>query len=217
VLFTYAEGVGAAADQGTPDEARAYGAAVGMLHLAMEEFTSAHARAALDLDALLGAPLRAVEPFLVARPAVLQELASLAHRLRASIVALDARGLAWGVCHGDCHGGNAHRAGDAVTFFDFDCAGPGWWAYDLSVFLWMTTWQGTDEALVPPFLQGYQSQRPLSDMELAALPTLAAARQIWFMGLQAGTSDALGTAWLAEANYERELAFLRKCVARARA
>jgi Ser/Thr protein kinase RdoA (MazF antagonist) len=40
-------------------------------------------------------------------------------------------------CHGDCHGFNA-RISDAgnAAFFDFDDGGPGYLAYDPSVFLW---------------------------------------------------------------------------------
>jgi Ser/Thr protein kinase RdoA (MazF antagonist) len=47
------------------------------------------------------------------------------------------RHLTWTHCHGDCHGFNA-RISDAgsAAFFDFDDGGPGYLAYDLSVFLW---------------------------------------------------------------------------------
>ena len=66
-------------------------------------------------------------------------LADLAGRLSSTLAASD--GLSWTRCHGDCHGYNAHialqgpRAGQAV-FSDFDESGPGYLAYDVSVFLW---------------------------------------------------------------------------------
>lgn len=214
VLFTYATGTNAYAEQGSADGARAYGAAVAALHQAMQEFTSPHERFALDLAHLADAPLLAVEPLLSHRRSDWRYLLDLGDRLKAHIAALNGAGLQWGVCHGDCHGGNAHLAGETLTFFDFDCAGPGWLAYDLGVFLWSTTWNKRDEALMPAYLDGYQSRRPLGAAERTAFPAFAALRQIWFMGLQAGNSGDWGIAWLDERNYDRALAFLKQCEAR---
>jgi thiamine kinase-like enzyme len=41
-------------------------------------------------------------------------------------------GLEIGFCHGDFHGGNACQKDGSFTFYDFDCCGWGYRAYDLA-------------------------------------------------------------------------------------
>ena len=75
------------------------------------------------------------------------------------------QGLRWGVRHGDPSLDNIH-VGErgAVYFYDLDLAGPGWQVEDLAGAL------STDFA--DPFLEGYVGERPLSEVDLEALPWL---------------------------------------------
>ncbi len=136
VLFTYAPGqrFNLEAD----DQRRAYGRAVAAIHHASDAFVSSHARFHLDVAHLIDQPLSRFLPFLAHRPNDQIYMQTLAEKLRTGIASMPTAELDFGFCHGDCHGGNAHIAPDntIVTFFDFDCGGPGWRAYDLAVFRW---------------------------------------------------------------------------------
>ena len=51
-----------------------------------------------------------------------------------------------GFCHGDASGGNAHISGRTITFFDFDCCGCGFRAYDVAVYLSNSEFRGPEMA-----------------------------------------------------------------------
>jgi Ser/Thr protein kinase RdoA (MazF antagonist) len=122
--------------------------------------------------------------------------------------------LAWGHCHGDCHGFNARitesgSLGRAAAFFDFDDGGPGWLGYDLAVYLWNKALNPATLNLWPPFLEGYRSVLPLASKDLDATLLFVPIRHIWLLGEYAAHAsiwglDHLSTAWL-----DRQVAFLR--------
>jgi len=80
--------------------------------------------------------------------------------------------LTWTHCHGDCHGFNGRitEAGEA-TFFDFDGGGPGYLAYDLSVFLWAKVSSGR-----------ISKGRPIAPTNFEAAHVFVIVRHIWLMG-----------------------------------
>ncbi len=215
VLFTYAPG----APNGTPpntdrsDYAHLYGRAVARIHVATDDFASAHARFAIDLRELLDRQMTAIQPLLEHRAedwAYLVELVRLLHE-RAGQVPLEA--LDTGFCHGDFHGGNSHLDGDTLTFFDFDCCGPGWRAYDLSVFLWDNALGGKPrkaERRWRDFLRGYREVRPLAGVDLQAIPLFVAIRHIWLLGLHTANGRDWGHAWIHDRYFDRQLKFLRE-------
>jgi Ser/Thr protein kinase RdoA (MazF antagonist) len=198
VLFEHAPGRLPARDEA--DYAR-YGRAAAALHDAAAGFASPHARFRLDLRHLLAQPLDAIRPFLADRPqADRDRLARVADRLR-GLVERAAPDLEASFCHGDLNGGNAHLDADEggpVTFFDFDCCGEGWRAYDVAVFRYGMELRREAEPLWRAFLEGYRSRRALSEAELAAVPALVAVRDIWLRGLQAGKADDSGDDYLNE-------------------
>lgn len=211
-LFDFAAGAPPQWDKRDPDEARAYGEGVGLIHAGMVNFRSRHRRFHLDLDHLLGTPLRELEPRLSHRSADWAYLQRLARRMRHSIGDRD-EGLTRVICHGDFHGGNAHRGADgSFQFFDFDCAGPGWRAYDLAVFRWGLMRRPKDhqvEDLWQAFVDGYRSRQALNDVDLAAVPEFVAIRQIWLMGLHATIVRTRGSGFMNDAYFDRELKILR--------
>jgi Ser/Thr protein kinase RdoA (MazF antagonist) len=115
-----------------------------------------------------------------------------------------------GFCHGDFHGDNAHIEGDTVTLFDFDCCGPGWRAYDIAVFRWRWGDDEAGDARWAAFLEGYRSQRPIGERDLAAVPLFVAARALWLRGLHAGNTADWGRSWLNEGYWDRPLKGLRE-------
>lgn len=168
VLFEQAPGRPVPTDA---DLSRRLGRAAAALHNATVEFAGPPGRAPLDLAHLVDQSMAYIEPRLPAATA-------LGRRVKAALPP----GLQWGACHGDLFRGNCRLTEDGtLTLFDFDECGMGYRAYDLAVYLW-TMRREQQESLFAPFLQGYCELRPLPDADRAALPSLAAARQVWFMG-----------------------------------
>jgi len=207
-LFSYAPGT----FPSTKDQAwsRLYGRAIAWLHNATDDFASTYSRFSLDLDHLLTAPLAALQPFLVHRQDDWKYL--LEHgRAVASGIQDRAPDLEWGICHGDLHGENAHFEGQNVTFFDFDCGGPGWRAYELAVFRWSLEHRQPDQAdsLWRAYLDGYTTTRTLRSADLDAVPLFVTLRQIWLMGLQASNSNDWGISFMDDSYFDSALEFLR--------
>src|SRR5262249_9679698 len=114
-----------------------YGRDTAALHAATADFRSLHPRFVLDEEHLLEQPLAALLPFLAQRPEDRARLLHVAGMLRERLLRLTTERLDTGFCHGDLHDGNVFITEEqTVTFFDFDCCGRGWRAYDLAVFRW---------------------------------------------------------------------------------
>lgn len=135
-LFTAAPGKEIANQQYTEEQAVLYGEAAGAIHHASESFAGRWLRPPLDLVHLLDRPLTAVASALSHRAADASYIVELGVRLRGRITG--AIGLEIGFCHGDLHGQNANEAAGTLTFYDFDCCGWGYRAYDVAVFPWVS-------------------------------------------------------------------------------
>lgn len=190
VLLTAAPGKVLAYAQ---DDAYTYGCAVANLHTAMDTFQSPWSRFHLDLDHLLDQPLRRIQPF-AEDLGLWSFYTELADRLRARVQAV-APALEWGLCHGDLHGHNVHKNEEGrLTFFDFDCGGPGWRAYDLAVYRWAVGRHAKGMEPWEAFLSGYRSQREVSQVDLDITPVFVATRNYWLLGLHASQVNQRGTA-----------------------
>src|SRR5262249_15724813 len=155
--FRYANGRELAQDQ---EQHYLYGRAAAAIHVATDDFMSRHARFQLDLRHLVDRPLAAIQPFLAHRPDDWAYLQDVAKTVRERIVSLPGEEFEWGFCHGDLHGGNAHiDEQKTITFFDFDCGGPGWRAYDIAAFRQGP--QGRQDDAWEAFLRGYTERRKL--------------------------------------------------------
>lgn len=211
-LFEWVEGQPIAVKA---EHAAAYGHAAAALHLACEDFGPG-GRFALDLDHLITHPLAAIRLLLADAPEIWGALEDCGARTHERLLALLPE-LEWGACHGDLHAGNARVGSDRrVHLFDFDCAGPGWRAYDLAVYLWDEEYNGGVSAQERGrvFLTAYQARRPLSGADLQAVPLFVLARSLWFMGLMAGRVSEFGTETLNRGLFEYGLDFMRKWEAR---
>jgi Ser/Thr protein kinase RdoA (MazF antagonist) len=159
------------------------------------------------LDHLLRRPLVRVQEFRsVINADADADLENIAARTAERIETFD--GLTWTHCHGDCHGFNARitDAGDAA-FFDFDDGGPGYLAYDLSVFLWAKTSFGRKlHPMWGAFVDGYRTVRPITPADYEAAHVFVIIRHIWLMGEYASRAREWGSepvGWIA-----REIDFL---------
>lgn len=208
-LFTYIPGP--EPDYDDDRQAYHYGKAAATVHAATDDFTSMHHRFVLDLEHLLYAPLRDLEPLLAHRPQDWNYLQSLADRLANMLAAIPSENLQRGFCHGDLHGWNAGMAEDGtVSLYDFDCGGPGWRAYDVAVFRWSPRLWERQERLWPSFLRGYREQRDLPEADMKAIPLFIGIRHVWMMGVHASIAPHQGYGWIDDKYYDLQLAFLRR-------
>jgi Ser/Thr protein kinase RdoA (MazF antagonist) len=210
-LFTEAPGPEISYDREPEDMARRYGEAVAHMHNTLDDFNSPHPRFHKDLEHFIDRPLRHIEPFLSHRPDDWEYLLRFAETLRQRILSMPAGALEQGCCHGDLQGYHANVAPDGtLTFFDFDCGGHGYRAYDLAVFLWCCRLEEAVAVRWEPFLNGYRETRPIDDLDVQAIPLFVCARYLWHMGVHAQNSPDWGIDFLDDKYFDRRLEQLRQ-------
>lgn len=110
------------------------------------------------------------------------------------------------ICHGDTHGFNNHVYADTdgvktAVFFDFDDAGPGYLAYDLSVMPWSyllrKMLKEPDEVLQDRwkhYLRGYRAGgSEIQEADLESVPMFLQLRHLWNLGEAIGRLNHWGT------------------------
>lgn len=210
-LFTYAPEKEPTYEAEEENESYLYGKITAQIHAASDTFQSSHKRFALNFEHLLDNSLQSIQPLLSHRREDWRYLLALAEKLRLRVQELLRDGLETGFCHGDLHGGNAHLdQGKRLTFFDFDCCGMGWRAYDIAVFRWGARLRGKDKERWPAFLRGYCEERPLCDRDIQATPYFVAIRHFWLLGLHTGNGHDWGVAWINDGYFDSALKFFRE-------
>ena len=146
-------------------------------------------RAPINLEQLSGTPLKMIEPYFEHRQDHFIYLKQCAKKLCNYVEAnLSLEKPYYGYCHGDIHSGNVFFNGDKPTIFDFDCMGYGWRAYDICVFAWNKSFKNDSYIETKEweaFINGYNTVRQLSEIELSSIPVFAALRELWLMELHA--------------------------------
>jgi Ser/Thr protein kinase RdoA (MazF antagonist) len=210
-LFTGAPGAEISYEHEPVINAQRYGRAVASLHNALDDFHSPHARFHLDLTHFIDQPLHHIQPFLSNRPDDWDFVQQFAENLRQQILAIPADLLEQGFCHGDLQGYHAKLSpAGTLTFYDFDCGGFGYRAYDLAVFLWCCRLEDALEVRWQPFLESYLENRKMQERDLAAVPLFACARYLWHMGVHTQNSLDWGIDFLNDDYFERHLSRLRQ-------
>ncbi|ANY21310.1 Homoserine kinase [Tsuneonella dongtanensis] len=177
---------GVSVDRPTPGQARAVGAALAQLHLAVSDFpmTGVQTMGLAEWDRLINScghdGLAQIDPGL---PEIaFGELSHLAAEWPA--------GLPQGVVHCDLFPDNVLMLGDEVSgLIDFYFAAEDFFAYDLAVThaAWSFTTDGSNyrPEIGSALIEGYRSRRSLSVSELAELPTLARGACMRFISSRA--------------------------------
>jgi Ser/Thr protein kinase RdoA (MazF antagonist) len=178
----------------------AYGRLAGAFHVAADGLAGLSLTRRLDLDHLVAEPLGELASIPWLEKKFAGELKRLGRKLEKRLSRSVAR-LDRGICHGDLHFGNVTaRARGELTLFDFDCAGVGWRAYDLSVFLWGRAIRRPSARKLTEewhaFLSGYRKVRELAKTDEAVIPVFAVARHLWFLGHVARSTQVHGDGWL---------------------
>ncbi|RIX74834.1 phosphotransferase enzyme family protein [Acidovorax cavernicola] len=200
-LFRHAEGV----NPDTLEELELTGRALACIHEAARDHAGPPSRYVLDGHHLAGRTLGYLQAYPEISAELLEMYRRLVHRLLEELAAAEG-GLTRVICHGDTHGFNNHvhtdPAGTRKTvFFDFDDAGPGFLAYDLSVLPWSYLFRKSlkepDEVLRERwthYLRGYRAGGgEVSESDLAALPLFLQLRHLWNLGEAAGRLHHWGT------------------------
>ncbi|MFZ6026183.1 MAG: phosphotransferase enzyme family protein [Chloroflexota bacterium] len=210
VLFTFAEGKEPSYEADPADKSFRYGQAVARIHQASDDFTSPYLRQPLDLDFLFFYPLKAMRPFLAHRPDDFAFFQAYAEKMVQRLTDWPASALDQGFCHADLQGYHAHITDDGtLTFFDFDCCGRGFRAYDMAVFRWCARLSEKEPIWWEPYLRGYREVRPLRDADVQAIPYFVAARYFWHIGLHTGNAYDWGYGWLNDGYFDRAIKNLK--------
>jgi Ser/Thr protein kinase RdoA (MazF antagonist) len=211
VLFTEAPGGEVSYENEPAEKAQHYGRAVANLHNALDGFTSPYVRFHLDLKHFIDQPLSNIQPFLVNRPEDWNYLLHFAESLRQGILTMPAEMLEQGFCHGDLQGYHVNVGPDGtLTFYDFDCGGYGFRAYDLAVFLWCCRLESAVAARWQPFLNGYQEARQINQRDVDAIPLFVCARYLWHMGVHTQNSRDWGIDFLNDSYFNAHINDLRQ-------
>lgn len=211
VLLTLAPGILASYEQKPEEVSTQYGQAVAQMHNALDDFHSSHQRFPLDLDFFTIEPLKTIEPFLKNRPDDWLYIQNFANNLRQRIIDLPGFELELGFCHGDLQGYHANISPDGTfTFFDFDCGGYGYRAYDLAVFLWCCRLENAISERWEPFLNAYKSKRILTPLDERAIPLFVCARYLWHIGVHTRNTPDWGIEMINDEYLQDHLGRLRK-------
>ncbi len=193
-LFRHAEG----AIPEALEDFELTGRTLARIHDAAADYAGPPSRYTLDGHHLAGRTLGYLQAHPELDAELLETYRRLVHGLLEELAAIEGE-LTRVVCHGDTHGFNNHVETDAAgarkaVFFDFDDAGPGFLAYDLSVLPWSYLFRKglkePDDVLRERwarYLQGYRAGGgAVSERDLQALPLFLQLRHLWNLGEAAG-------------------------------
>jgi len=189
VLYTAATGTHG--DDGDLGRIRSLGEMVGRVHLCADEMREPYQRTHLDMTHLIDDNLAVIAPFMAHRPDDLAVIRQIAEDCRHRVSELLPRTKpAYGICHGDLHGGDVCYNSDGMPIlFDFDSSGCGWRALDIGVFLASDAWMDVSseaeqrrQRKLAALLEGYAVHRCLTDDELSIVQLGPPVRHIFLMG-----------------------------------
>jgi Ser/Thr protein kinase RdoA (MazF antagonist) len=138
-------------------------------------------------------PLKILKPAFIGLEEEYNWLNNKAQVVMEKLQQFDLQQFSYGYCHYDFFPKNFHFTPDGkITFFDFDFAGKGYLAYDITSFYIhyflessfnKITREEADRAF-NKFVASYRKVRPLADQELEAIPYLGFAFWIFYLGFQ---------------------------------
>jgi Ser/Thr protein kinase RdoA (MazF antagonist) len=180
------------------DQLYACGESIATIHVASNDYSSTHARRALDLTYLLDEPLERIKRnWSDEQSENLDLILTSADEARDELEALFRNEQhipdGWGPIGGDFHDSSVYfDKNNRPAFFNFDLCGPGWRAYDIASFLLNTNLIHASEEHSEAFFAGYYSVRSLSENEHAAISPFLTIRRIWLMGAFARADGLVG-------------------------
>lgn len=207
-LFSYA--CGKAVDKKlNSEQSRKLGETVATIHEATNNFKSSFSRPELNNEDLLDASINAVAPLYKHRKTDIEYLYKQAEKLKSKLMALNLPKYPpfHGVCIGDIHSGNAPFTQlNQPTLFDFDQCGYGWRSFDIGKFINTSIAWKIDSKIISSFLDGYQTIRQISNIEVEAMPLFTKIAHLWVMGISASVvGDVLPYGWFTDDWFDNNL------------
>jgi Ser/Thr protein kinase RdoA (MazF antagonist) len=191
VLFSWA--AGSPIYQLSDDNLVTIGKEMAAIHNITSDIKLKHQRETYTIDTAILRPLEIIEPAFAELQEEYAYLKDTSSNVVAHLQQTDISAFSYGYCHFDFLPKNFHfDENGIITFFDFDFAGEGLLAYDITsfyihYFLEVTygkiTQAEADKAF-NIFLKSYREVRPLSDQEIHAIPYLGFAFWVFYLGFQ---------------------------------
>jgi Ser/Thr protein kinase RdoA (MazF antagonist) len=181
VLMNFADGV--ELDYKINENAFLYGVNVAKIHKTSKTFIPNTKIKKININFMLKESIQSIENFL--RKYYVNELKyfqSFFNYLLKKLQNIKLDDLEKTFCHGDLHGGNAHKNLNKIIFFDFDFSGYGLISYDISVFRWGCIIDKREEQW-KDFIKGYKTIKKLDDKDLSNSLIFVAIRDLWIMHL----------------------------------
>ncbi|WML44283.1 phosphotransferase [Neobacillus sp. PS3-40] len=211
VLFTFTKG-----DRPEINKENCYliGKALGNIHEASDSFITNHKRNfELNFLHLVDEPMSLITPTLQkfmknSKDSFLNQIIT---NIKFDIVG---KNLEYGFCHGDFHNFNMHLMEQKIEAFDFDCCSIGYRSYDIAVFWWnlKQNYSNVENQCWDEFLNGYLSQKSISNDNLNVLLKFVTLRRIWLLGTLLKNDDVWGTHWINKKNLDNFLTQLEQDV-----
>lgn len=206
-LFHFAEGRAPGSDI-TPDICLSLGRAVSKVHQSARSFVTDRFRPVLDYPFLVDDSIRSIKPFL--DHDTLDYVDGLKERLRLNWPDIPKEEDMFGVCIGDVNTTNFHITDSGkVTLFDFDQCGFGYRAFEIAKFASSIHSFERKRTLLDAFLDGYQKEMPLTDVELEAIPFSERVAKIWVLAIHAKNVDRIGNKRLEKPFWDKNISLIK--------
>lgn len=203
---------GSTPDYESPGNAFRYGKSVAKLHNLSSGFQSKYERYKIDLDHLFHDPIRSIKKYISHRETDVKLLENYESMLSKIVSSVSVQELDFGFCHGDIHGHNAHDVNGVITHFDFDCCAYGYRAYELATFKWSAKLWNKESERWPEFLDGYKSERDISEKNLTLIEPYIAIRDIWLLGLHIDNTKDISNGWINDKYINNRMDLLKDVV-----
>jgi Ser/Thr protein kinase RdoA (MazF antagonist) len=208
IMFGWEEGV-TSPKKWTPKLRQGYGRLVAEFQLAAASLPQSPALQNLDFAYMAGDTLKLMRPWLKGKPELLARFKKSASWIQSELKLLPRDSSFWGLVHGDTHGGNFILNQGRFKLIDTEQIALGWRAYDVATYFWGQAygyaWGGKPDQKfwdekIKPFLQGYESRRPLTQAERRALPAIMLARDFWLTRMYTHCTELFGAFTFGENN-----------------
>lgn len=190
VMFAWAQG--SVVNAMTDEQLETVGREMAAIHNITSSIELSHHRKEYSIKAIITDPIKIIEPAFTGLEEEYAYLKDTAFEVIARYNQFSAD-FSYGYCHYDFLPKNFHfTATGEITFFDFDFAGKGLLAYDITSFFIhyfmevtygkITEQQGRDA--FKTFVVAYRKVRPLLDEEINAIPYLGFGFWVFYLGFQ---------------------------------
>jgi Ser/Thr protein kinase RdoA (MazF antagonist) len=190
VLFSWAQGN--VVNAMTDEQLETVGREMAAIHNITSSIELSHHRKEYSINTTIIDPIRIIEPAFTGLEKEYAYLKDTAVDVIAKYDKFNAD-FSYGYCHYDFFPKNFHfTAAGEITFFDFDFAGKGLLAYDITsffihYFMEVTSGKITEQqgrGAFKAFVDAYRKVRPLSNEEINAIPYLGFGFWVFYLGFQ---------------------------------